>query len=482
MHHRFLELPRNGALARETLCALANISRYVFHINKQRPYFASRDTATFILGSILTFTALNSLALDKPWLNSNLDSAKRVTLLMRAMTLDEKIGQMCQYIGEAPESDKPSADTQMDYNLVMADRINLIKAGKIGAMTKLATYQEANFVQKAAEQSRLQIPLIIATDALHGNAMYVGASTVFTTQIGMAASFQPTLAEQIAQATAEEMRATGVHWAYSPNVEVVRDPRWGRTGETFGEDPYLVTQMGNAMIRGYQGKNFSQPNQVLATAKHFVAGGIAFNGVNGAPADVSERTLQEIFFPPFIGAIQTGVFSIMPAHNEVNGVPCHAHHEYLTNLIRGQWGFKGIYISDWLDIKRLVSAHKIVATEKEADKVAVLAGMDMHLHGPGFFDNVKALVEEGQIPVARIDDAVSKILYAKFQLGLFENHTVTEEQVKKTLLKPSHLALALESARQSLVLLKNKDGLLPLKKDVRAVEINNYPKYLWLCS
>ena len=247
-------------------------------------------------------------------------------------------------------------------------------------------------------------------------------------------------------------------------MEVVRDARWGRIGETFGEDPYLVTEMGNAMVRGYQGKDFSSSTNVLASAKHFVGGGIAYNGVNGAPADVSERTLHEIFFPPFVGSIDNGVYTIMPAHNEINGIPAHAHEEYLTDLIRGEWGFEGFYISDWMDIQRLEGAHRIVDSEREADKVAVLAGMDVHMQGPGFFDNVKSLVENGEIPMSRIDHAVSKILYAKFQLGLFENRYTDKQAVADTLLKDSHLELALQTAQKSMVLLKN-NGVLPLSRD-----------------
>ncbi|MDD8016351.1 MAG: glycoside hydrolase family 3 C-terminal domain-containing protein, partial [Acidobacteriota bacterium] len=254
-------------------------------------------------------------------------------------------------------------------------------------------------------------------------------------------------------------------------IEVVRDARWGRAGETFGEDPYLVSVMGRSMIEGYQGDDFGRPGNVLACAKHFVGGGIAYNGLNGAPADVSERTLHEIFFPPFIEAIRAGVYTLMPAHNEINGIPCHAHRRYLTRLIRGTWNFRGFFVSDWMDIQRLFSVHKIAATEKEADKIAVLAGLDIHMHGPGFLDNVRELVEEGSIPMARIDEAARKILYAKFQLGLFENRYVDSSRVQNTLLKKEHVDLALEAARKSIVLLKNENHVLPLDKEIPSIFI-----------
>ena len=412
----------------------------------------------------------NSMATNISYWNANLPTEKRVELLLAEMTLDEKIGQMCQFVGEASDIDFDSKDTKSNYTLALGARAGLIKQGKIGSFLKVSTFEEANVLQELAEQSRLKIPLLIATDAIHGHGMYMGATTIYATQIGLAASFEPELAERVAQYTASEMRATGFNWAYSPNVEVVRDARWGRIGETFGEDPYLVTEMGNAMVRGYQGKDFSSPTNVLASAKHFVGGGIAYNGVNGAPADVSERTLHEIFFPPFIGSIDNGVYTIMPAHNEINGIPAHAHEEYLTDLIRGEWGFEGFYISDWMDIQRLESAHKIVDSEREADKVAVLAGMDVHMQGPGFFDNVKALVENGEIPLSRIDHAVSKILYAKFQLGLFENRYTTQQAVDDTLLSDSHRALALTTAQKSMVLLKN-NGVLPLSQDIERIVV-----------
>ena len=406
----------------------------------------------------------NSLAAAS-YLDASLPSEKRVELLMKEMTLDEKIGQMCQFVGEATDIDFDSKDTKSNYTLALGARAGLIKEGKIGSFLKVSTYQEANILQSLAAESRLKIPLLIATDAIHGHGMYMGPTTIYATQIGLAASFEPEMAELMAEYTASEMRATGFHWAYSPNIEVVRDARWGRIGETFGEDPYLVTEMGNAMVRGYQGVDFSSSTNVLASSKHFVGGGIPYNGVNGAPADVSERTLHEIFFPPFVGSIENGVYTIMPAHNEINGIPAHAHEEYLTDLMRGEWGFDGFYISDWMDIKRLESAHKIVDSEREADKVAVLAGMDVHMQGPGFFENVKSLVENGEIPMSRIDHAVSKILYAKFQLGLFENRYTNKQAVEDTLLNKSHLELALKTAQKSMVLLKN-EGVLPLKQDM----------------
>jgi beta-glucosidase len=426
-------------------------------------------TLTLIGG--LTLAGASSLIAQtaESYLDPKLPASRRVELLMKEMTLDEKIGQMCQYVGEATQNTAGNKDEEVNYVLGIGERAKLVREGKIGSFLKVPTYKEANYLQKLAEESRLKIPVLIANDAIHGHGMYEGPVTIFPSEIAMASSFDTTLAYKVAEYTAREMRATGNHWTFSPNIEIVRDARWGRFGETFGEDPYLVGQLGKAMIQGYQGKDFSGPEQVLACAKHFVAGGIAINGLNGGPADISERTLHEIFFPPFIDAINAGVFTIMPAHNEINGIPCHAHGEYLTDLIRKKWGFAGFYISDWMDIERLHSVHRIAATEKEADIIAVNAGLDMHMHGPKFFDYVKEAVNEGKIPLARIDEAASKILYAKFQLGLFENRYVDPARIEKTLLKQEHRDLALDGARKSIVLLKNQAKLLPLRKNLSSI-------------
>jgi beta-glucosidase len=405
------------------------------------------------------------------YLDPELPVNRRVELLLKEMTPAEKIGQMCSYVGEAAPASAANTDEEIPYILSLGDTAGLVKDGKIGSFIKVADYTKANDLQGLAERSRLKIPLLIANDAMHGHGMYQGAVTIYPTEIGIASTFDTELAYRVAKCTAHEMRATGNHWTFSPNIEVVRDPRWGRTGETFGEDPYLVSMMGRSMIKGYQGDDFGEPDNVLSCAKHFVGGGIADNGLNGAPADISERTLYETFFPPFIQAIDAGVYTVMPAHNEINGIPCHAHRQYLTQLIRRTWGFQGFFVSDWLDIQRLFSVHRIAATEKEADKIAVLAGLDMHIHGPGFFDNVQELVDEGSIPMARIDDAVRKILYAKFQLGLFENRYVDPAQVENSLLNKEHLELALEAARKSVVLLKNENHLLPLDKEIRSLFI-----------
>lgn len=407
----------------------------------------------------------------------SLSPEERSARLLAQMTLEEKIGQMCQYVGEgampvggagAPAA-PDNADEVVGYALSLGEKRELVLAGRVGSFLKVPGAREANYLQELAAGSRLGIPLLIGTDAIHGHGMDVPAATIFPSPIGIAASFDPELAERIAACTATEMRATGFHWSFSPTLDVVRDPRWGRTGETFGEDPYLVAELGAAMVRGYQGEALARPTSVLACAKHLVAGGIPDNGLNGAPAEVSERTLHELFYPPFEKAVAAGVYTVMPSHNEVNGVPCHADAQLLGALLRERWGFRGFVVSDWLDIERLHSVHRIAETRRDADRLAVLAGVDMHMHGGEFFDNVRELVLAGDVPMARIDAAVLTILRVKFQLGLFEDRYSRPEQIRATLLCQAHRDVALEASRKSIVLLQNRGSTLPLRDIQRLV-------------
>jgi beta-glucosidase len=399
---------------------------------------------------------------EQSYLDPALPAARRTELLLAQMTLEEKVGQMCQYVGEVSAARASNVDEVAGYSLLLGEKVELIRSGRVGSFLKVPGALEANYLQQQAEATRLKIPLLIGTDAIHGHGMDLGSSTIFPSPISLAAAFDVELARRVAEVTAREMRATGFHWSFSPNVDVVRDPRWGRTGETFGEDPFLVGELGAAMVVGYQGKDFSGSSNVLACTKHLVAGGVPDNVLNGSAAELSERTLREFFLPPFERTVQAGVYSLMPAHNEVNGVPCHADERLLQHELRREWGFQGFVISDWLDIERLHSVHHVAETRRDADRLAVLAGVDMHMHGGQFFENVVAEVREGNIPVSRIDEAVGKILFAKFQLGLFERRYADEAAIDETVLNPAHVELALEAARKSLVLLKNEQNLLPL--------------------
>mgnify|MGYP000428303660 FL=1 len=309
-------------------------------------------------------------------------------------------------------------------------------------------------------KSRLQIPLLIGIDAIHGNGLCEGA-TIYPTPIGQASTFNPELVKKAARETALEIRAIGAHWAFAPNVEVARDPRWGRIGETFGEDTYLISKMGVATVQGLQTNNLNGEDKVLACGKHLIAGGESVNGLNAAPMDISQHTLREVYLPPYQALVdEAQVFTMMAAHNELNGIPCHANQWLLTDILRRELGFKGFLVSDWMDMERIYSSHHYTPSLKEAYYESVIAGMDMHMHGPEFMEKIIELVKDGRISEKRVDEACRKILEAKFRLGLFENAIVGPENNLKNLFE-IHKSTALRMAEQSIVLLKN-NGILPI--------------------
>ena len=405
------------------------------------------------------------------YLNMSLPIEKRIEDLMNRMSLYEKACQMNQFVGiehmkkaeiDLSEEEKKKSDTKGFYKGVFSDDVRqMVIDGKIGSFLHVLTAEEANYLQGLAYKSKLKIPLLIAIDAIHGNALYKGA-TVYPSPIAIASTWDETNSYNVGKQTAFEMRLTGSHWALTPNIDVMRDARWGRVGETFGEDPYLVTQMGTAMINGLQQDDFSGTNKVIACAKHLIAGSEPINGLNFSPMDISRRTLSEIYLPPYKSAVNAGVFSIMAAHNEVNGIPSHSNKKLMTDLIRGRWDFKGFYVSDWLDIERLETIHRVARNFKEAVYLSVDAGIDMHMHGPNFPELVVELVNEGKLSEERVNYACSKILEAKFNLGLFENRFVDEASISEKIFNKAHRNTALKLARESIVLLKNND-VLPFK-------------------
>lgn len=408
------------------------------------------------------------------YLNPQKSVQERVQDLLQRMTLEEKIAQMDQFVGleHMKKAEKEMTIEEMERShatgfypgLHSTQVTEMTKKGLIGSFLHVTTYKEANYLQSLAMQSRLKIPLIIGIDAIHGNGLYRGA-TIYPTPIGQASAFDESLVEKASRETALEMRASGMQWTFTPNVEVARDARWGRVGETFGEDPYLVGRMGAATVRGFQGNDFTGQNRVIACAKHFIGGSQPINGINGAPCDISERTLNEVFMPPFKDCVDAGVYSFMTAHNELNGVPSHSNKYMMTHVLRDEWKFKGFIVSDWMDIERLHDYHRVAPTVKEAYRLSVDAGMDMHMHGPGFAEDMIKLVNEGKISMERIDASVARILEAKFKLGLFENPFVDEKLAEKVVFSPEHQKTALEIARKSIVLLKNKNELLPIDKN-----------------
>tara|TARA_B110000483_G_scaffold99384_1_gene121871 strand:- start:1743 stop:4049 length:2307 start_codon:yes stop_codon:yes gene_type:complete len=428
------------------------------------------------LVGLVLFLSSNVIAADFPYQDSSLSAEQRLADLLPRMTLEEKVGQMSQYVGieHVAASEKhmtveelAKSDARGFYpGLHSSQMPAFIETGKVGSFLHVLTAKEANLLQYHAQKTRLGIPLLIGIDAIHGTAMVRGA-TVYPAPMGMASTWNLDLVRQASAETALEMRATGSHWTFTPNIDIARDARWGRVGETFGEDTYLVGEMGVATIEGLQQGDFTGPNKVIANAKHWVAGGDPINGINLSPMDVSLRTLREDFFPPFKRAIEAGVFTFMAAHNEINGVPAHSNRFILTDVLRNEWGFKGFVVSDWMDVGRLHTFHRTATSQKDAVRQTVNAGMDMHMHGPKFLPPLVELVQQGLITEDRIEASAKPILLAKFKLGLFDNPFVDESAVSDKLYTKKHQKTALEMARQSIVLLTNNNDILPLSRDTK---------------
>ncbi len=434
----------------------------------------------FLLICILFQIASGTIAQSPLYLDPKQPVEKRVTDLLKRMTLQEKVAQMCQYVGiehqvESYRINKgkdPAAndDASSFYRGISFDSLrHMVSNGMVGSFLHIVTAKESNEMQRLAMQSRLKIPILIGIDAIHGNAL-VNGCTVYPTPLSLASTFNPSIVEKVGVATAKEMRATGSHWTFTPNIDIARDARWGRVGETFGEDTYLVTAMGVAMVKGLQGKNMTGSDVVASCIKHLIGGGNSVNGLNGSPTDISERTLWEIHLPPYKAGVDAGAFTIMTAHNELNGVPCHANKYLMTDVLRTKWGFKGFIVSDWMDIERIATTHKTASDQKEAVYQTVMAGMDMHMHGPGFMEPLMELVKEGRVPMSYIDRSAGKILEAKFKLGLFEKPFVDEGLARLVMFNAENKNLALQSAREAIVLLKN-DNVLPLASSVKKIFI-----------
>ena len=419
--------------------------------------------------SIIIFFTLSFNKESKPiYLDSSFSDTERVEDLLSRMTIEEKVAQMCQYVGlnylkseneSSLTQDVLNSDSKASYKgFLKKDIAQMVVDGKIGSFLHVLQAKESNLLQELALKSRLKIPLIIGIDAIHGNGMVKG-TTVYPSPISISASFTDTLSYQVGIQTAKEVRAAGSHWAFTPNIDVLRDPRWGRVGETFGEDPLLVSNMGVSMIKGLQ-----ETNKVIACAKHFIAGSEPVNGLNSSPMDISERNLREIYLKPFKKAVEAGVYSIMTAHNELNGVPCHMNKYLMKDILRDEFEFKGFIVSDWMDIERIHTLHKTAENIKEASFLSVDAGMDMHMHGPYFLEYIVELVNENRISEERIDESARKILLAKFKLGLFEDPFIDLAEVDENIFTKEHQNTSLEIARKSIVLLQNNQGILPLKK------------------
>lgn len=407
---------------------------------------------------------------DRPWMDHTLPVKERVSLLLAEMTLEEKL----QQLGGVWVFEILSAD--QTFSKTKAEKVVGLGIGQItrpAGATTLApadVAQVGNEIQKyLIEKTRLGIPAMFHDEVCAG--VLAQGATIFPQIIGLASTWQPELAAQMTEVIREQARALNVHHGLAPVLDIARDPRWGRIEETFGEDPYLVAQMGVSYIQGLQSKDWSQG--VVGTGKHFVGYGLPEGGLNWAPAHIMQRELREVFLLPFEAAVrEAGLGTIMPGYHELDGMPCSVNHWLLTDVLRGEWGFEGMVVSDYFAINKLVDYHGFASDKAAGARLTLDAGMDVEIPSiDSFRQPLLDAVQRGDLSVARIDESVERMLTYKFKFGIFEHPYVEAEAVASKLDTPAHRALARTIAEKSLVLLKN-DGTLPLTAgDIKSIAL-----------
>jgi beta-glucosidase len=399
--------------------------------------------------------------------------ARRVRSLVAQMTLKEKVGQMTQLevgmITDGSEG-KVRVNPEKLRKAVVDYGVGSILNVKDIAVPPAKWHEIIGAIARATAQTRLRVPVIYGLDSVHG-ANYVAGATIFPQQLGLAATWDYELARDAAAITAAETRSAGVPWNFSPVLDVGRQPLWPRLYETFGEDPYLASVMGAAVIRGYQGDDPSAPTRVAATMKHYIGYSVPVSGHDRTPAMIPERMLRETLLPPFAAGVKAGALSVMVNSGEVNGIPGHVNRHLLNDVLRGELGFDGVIVSDWEDIKKLVYLHHTAANEKDATRAAVLAGIDMSMvpSDYSFSDLLVKLVNEGAVPVARINDAVTRILTLKARVGLLDPPSPAPAAAAVTVGSPASRQAALRGARESIVLAKNSNNVLPFGSSTRVL-------------
>jgi len=386
----------------------------------------------------------SSVGADAPapaYRNPALSVDERVADLVGRMTLEEKVGQLIMW--DARPEDLSFMNTRQPGSILH------ILGAKIGRAMDLAA------------KNRLAIPVLVGEDGIHGHSFWKG-STIFPTQLALATSWNPELLEQVGRVTAEEMTPTGIQWTFSPVLCLTRDLRWGRTGETFGEDPYLIGELGAALIRGYQGKGLDDPTAVLATAKHYAGYSETQGGRDSSEADLSQRKLRSYFLPPFERAARAGAMTFMTGYQSTEGVPSTANSWLLTEVLKKEWGFRGVVVTDWDNVGSLVKRQRVCPDYACAAIMALRAGNDIMMTTPEFYEGALEAVRSGRLAESEIDAPLRRLLALKFRMGLFENPRRPDlARAALETARPDHRAANMDAARQSLVLLRN-DGLLPL--------------------
>lgn len=417
----------------------------------------------------LTTALVGVMALPRAARASLAGTSARVEALIARMTVEEKVGQLTLYpddVRPTPRPINPDINAQAEARNRAAFQFAEIRAGRVGGLLAGTGVALGRQLQDAALQSRLRIPLMFGADVLHG------LRTIFPIPLGLAASFEPDLAEQTARAASEEMTAVGVHWTYAPMVDVARDQRWGRVAEGSGEDPYLTSQFAAAYVRGFQGRDLTSPHSVAACPKHFagyaaVAGGKEYNYT-----DLTERELRQTHLPPFQAAFDAGALTTMAAFTDVDGVPASGNRHLLTDILRGEMGFRGFVVSDAGSAEELVQ-HGVAANEREASAMSFNAGLDMNMGGGLFKRALPPLVASGAVSTERLDEAVRRVLLVKEALGLFDDpyRSLDPARERTGIRTPAALAVARRAAQRSAVLLKNEGNVLPLRDGAKVALI-----------
>lgn len=436
-----------------------------------------------ILFCLLLMSCIANAQPAKPiYKNKQYSVEERTQDLLGHMTLDEKLGQLlCPMGWEMYEKNGTEVKVSETFkNLQNEKQPGMFwatfradpwtqKTLKTG-LSPVQAAEAANVLQQyLIDNSRLGIPVFLAEEAAHGH-MAIG-TTVFPTSLGQAATFNTKLMEEMGQAIGAEIRAQGAHIAYGPILDLARDPRWSRVEETFGEDPILIARMGSAMVKGLGGGDLSNNNSVISTLKHFVAYGVPEAGINGNASIVSRRDLLENYFPPFKAAIDAGALSVMTSYNSIDGIPSTMNTEYLTDILRNDWQFRGYTVSDLFSIEGIAGSHYIVKTAEEAALKAIEAGTNVDLGGQAYV-KLKRAVEQGILDESIIDSAVCHVIRLKFEMGLFDQPFVEPQKAAEIVHNAKHIELARKMAQQSTVLLENKNGVLPLsKKDIKVAVV-----------
>ncbi len=423
---------------------------------------------TIVLGVIVNCVSVVTLAETSVYKDAKAPTEARVKDLLSRMTLEEKVAQLETIWEKRKQLETDDGEFTAEHakeflGLGIGEIARPAENKKAPNKSALQTALFTNAIQKwVVENTRLGIPVIFHEEALHGHAGR--NSTSFPQAIGLASSWDPELIEQVYSTIAQEVRVRGAQQALAPILDVARDPRWGRIEETMGEDPYLIAAMGVSAVKGFQGRdNGVAKNHVMATLKHLAGHGEPTGGLNTAPAPVGERGLREIFLFPFEAVVKLShPRSVMASYNEIDGIPSHANGKMLNGILRGEWGFDGLLVSDYFAINELVNRHHLAATRKDAAFIAFNAGIDVETPDADSYAHLIDLVKEGKISNEQIDIAVARILREKFALGLFENPYVETKGVDEFVGNSKHRALSQQAAEKSIVLLKNEKNILPL--------------------